>query len=345
MSIQVEMDSLMAEVYLPRGPGAVGLIAQRGEIIYERAYGLADLELEVPVRPEMVFPVGSMTKMFVATAAMLLAENSELDYATPVTAYLPECPDQWRAVTVDHLLSHTSGIPDLFSVPNYIAQLRNDVSPPQLTEFVRDLPLLFEPGSRPAYCNTNYVLLGRALEAVTGKPLEQVVCERVISPLGLSHTYFAVDNDQVIPGRVNGYVVQPGGELRNQPFVSWSQAYGAGTVHSTVRDLLRYVVALFQEGFLGTESLKHVTTPRIVGNGERSPYGYGNLFVFAEGCAPLVRISGSTMGHQAYSLYVQERDAYVAILSNTTAHRSPNPYFPGPLVNAVARRIAATGVS
>ncbi len=196
MGLTSEMDRLMTQAYPHSGPGAVGLIAHQGKIIFKKAYGLADLELGVPVAREMIFGIGSMTKVFTATAAMLLAERSAIDYQAPVKEYVSGCPDQWEHVTVDNLLSHTSGIVDLFAVPGWIGQWKEEVPPARLAEFVKDQPLLFDPGSRAAYSNSNYLLLGLLIEAVSGKRLDQVVAELILDPLGMNRTYFALTNDQ-----------------------------------------------------------------------------------------------------------------------------------------------------
>jgi CubicO group peptidase (beta-lactamase class C family) len=342
-TLAARIDALLAKTYPPDKPGAASLVIKNDKVLFRKAYGLADLELSVPMSPDMVFACGSMTKMFTATAIMMLAEARALKYDDPISKYLPDSPAAWAGITIDHLLSHTSGLLDLFKIPEWMAQWKEEISPKALIAFFKDKPLQFEPGTKPDYSNSNYAVLGQILEKVSGKPLEQFVKERIIEPLNLKTTWFVIGQEEIIPRRAKPYLIYPGGSPKNPPFlVPWSQAYGAGTVHSTVDDIAKFVAALFDGTLLKPESLEKVTTPRIMKDGKPSPYGYGSLFIFAEGMAPMVRVSGSTIGTQVYSLYLREENAFVAVFSNVATYlpKAPNPYFPGPLVKEIAVLLA-----
>lgn len=341
--LAARIDALLSKVYPADKPGAVSLVVKDGKVLFRKAYGLADLEWGVPMTPETVFACGSMTKMFTAAAVMMLAEAGSLRYDDPISKYLPEAPAVWAGITVDHVLSHTSGLLDLFKIPEWMAQWKEEISPQALIAFFRDKPLQFEPGTKAEYCNSNYAVLGQIVERVTGKPLEQFVKARMIQPLDLKSTRFAIGLEEIVPRRAKPYLIHPDGSLKNPPFmIPWSQAYGAGTVHSTAGEIAKFVAALFDGTMLKPESLVHVTTPRTMKDGTPSPYGYGNLFVFSEGSAPMVRISGSTIGTEVYSLYLQDEKALVAVFSNvaTPFPKAQNPYFPGPLVKEIALMLA-----
>ncbi len=338
-AMEARIDALLANAYPPDKPGAVSLVVKDGKVLFRKAYGLADLELGSPMSPDTVFACGSMTKMFTATVVMMLAEARALRYDDPISKYLPEAPAAWAGITVDHVLSHTSGLLDLFKIPAWMAQWKEEISPKTLIAFFMDKPLQFEPGAKADYSNSNYAVLGQIVEKVSGKPLAQFVEERIIKPLDLRATRFVVGLEDIIPRRAKPYLIYPDGSLKNPPFlIPWSQAYGAGTVHSTVDDMAKFVAALFDGTLLKPESLVKVTTPRVMKDGKPSPYGYGNLFVFAEGTAPMVRISGSTIGTQVYSLYLKQERVFVAVFSNVATYlpSTPNPYFPGPLVKEIA---------
>jgi D-alanyl-D-alanine carboxypeptidase len=337
--LAARIDALLAKAYPADKPGAVSLVVKDGKVLFQKAYGRADLELGVPMTPKTVFACGSMTKMFTATAVMMLAEARSLRYDDPISKYLPEAPSAWAGITVDHVLSHTSGLLDLFKIPEWMAQWKEEISPKALIAFFKDKPLQFEPGTKAEYGNSNYAVLGQIVEHVSGKPLEQFVKERIIRPLDLKATRFAIGLEEIVPLRAKPYLIYPDGSLKNPPFmIPWSQAYGAGTVHSTVGDIAKFVAALFDGTLLKPESLVHVTTPRTMKHGTPSPYGYGNLFVFAEGPAPMIRISGSTIGTEVYSLYLKDEKAFVAVFSNVATYlpQARNPYFPGPLVKEIA---------
>ena len=342
-TLAVRIDAVLAKAYPPDKPGAVGLVVKDGKVLFQKAYGLADLELGVPMSPDTVFACGSMTKMFTATAVMMLAEARVLRYDDPISKYLPEAPAAWAGITVDHVLSHTSGLLDLFKIPEWMAQWKEEISPKALIAFFKDKPLQFEPGTKAEYSNSNYAVLGQIVEHVSGKPLGQFVKERILQPLDLKATRFVIGLEEIIPHRAKPYLIYPDGSLKNPPFmIPWSQAYGAGTVHSTVGDIAKFAAALFDGTLLKPESQIHVTTPRTMRDGNPSPYGYGNLFVFAEGAAPMIRISGSTIGTQVYSLCLKDEKAFVAVFSNVATYlpNAPNPYFPGPLVKEIAIMLA-----
>ena len=155
--------------------------------------------------------------------------------------------------------------------------------------------------------------------------------------------WFVVGAEEIIPRRAKPYLIYSDGSLKNPPFlIPWSQAYGAGTVHSTADEIAKFVAALFDGTLLKPESVEKVTTPQIMMDGKPSPYGYGNLFIFVDGMAPLIRVSGSTIGTQVYSLYLKDEKAFVAVFSNVSTHlpKTPNPYFPGPLVKEIALMLA-----
>lgn len=341
--LAARIDALLAKTYPADKPGAVGLVMRNGETILRKGYGLADLEQSLPMTPEAVFACGSMTKMFTATAVMMLAEAGKLRYEDPISTCFPNAPAAWAGITIDHLQSHTSGILDLFRIPAWMAQWKEEISPQALIAFFKDKPLQFQPGDQPDYCNSNYALLGQIVEKVSGQSLDEFVTSRIIEPLGLKETRFSVGHDEIIPRRARPYLLDRDGGMKNPTYlVPWSQAYGAGTVHSTVDDIAKFVAALFDGTLLKPESREKVATPRIMKDGKPSPYGYGNLFVFAEGRAPMIRISGSTMGTQVYSLYLREANAFVAVFSNVSTHlpNTPNPCFPGPVVREIAGWLA-----
>jgi D-alanyl-D-alanine carboxypeptidase len=337
--LTARIDALLAKTYPADKPGAVALVVQDGRILLRKAYGMADVELGVPVVPESVFPCGSVTKMFTATAIMQLAEEGKLGYEDPISKYFPDAPAAWAGLKIDHLLSHTSGILDLFQIPGWMAQWKEEITPDGLIAFFKDKPLQFEPGTKAVYCNSNYVLLGRIVERITSQPLDRWVKERIIDRLGLKKTWFAVSHEEIIPGRLDGYLLYPDGGFKNMPFlIPWSQAFGAGTVHSTVDEMAKFVEGLFDGTLLKPSSLAKVTVPRTLPDGTRSPYGYGNLFVFLEGIPPLVRISGSTSTTEVMTLYAPEQNTFVAVFSNVSTYFPDvkNPYHP----SAAARDIA-----
>jgi D-alanyl-D-alanine carboxypeptidase len=162
-------DRLFTETYPADEPGAAVLIVHDGETVLRKGYGMANLELEVPIRPEMVFEIGSVTKQFTAAAILKLAEQGKLALEDDVRKHLPGYPTHGKTITIEHLLTHTSGIPSYTGLPEWQARVREDLTVQQLVGIFQDKPLEFEPGERYSYNNSAYVLLGAVIEKLSGK--------------------------------------------------------------------------------------------------------------------------------------------------------------------------------
>jgi D-alanyl-D-alanine carboxypeptidase len=216
-SLAARIDALLAKTYPADKPGAACLVIRNGAMILRKGYGMADLEQAVPMTPEAVFACGSMTKMFTATAVMMLAEDGRLGYGDPISMYFPDAPAAWKGIPIDHLLSHTSGLLDLFKIPAWVAQWKEEISPQALIAFFKDKPLQFEPGTKPDYSNSNYALLGQIVEKASGLPLDQFAKSRIIEPLGLKETRFAVSHGEIIPRRARLYLLGRDGSIMNPP--------------------------------------------------------------------------------------------------------------------------------
>jgi CubicO group peptidase (beta-lactamase class C family) len=222
--------------------GAV-LVAKDGKPVFRRAYGLADREWNVANTPETRFRLGSITKQFTATAILQLAEQGKLSVDDPISKYYPAAPAAWAPITLKHLLTHTSGIPSYTAIPGFFAQLaRLDKTPDEIIALTRDKPLDFPPGSKYAYDNTGYVLLGYVVEKVSGQPYAAYLQDHIFTPLGMKDTGYDV-SDTILPRRASGYSVA-GGKARNAAFLSMSLPYAAGSLYSTVDDLLIWDQAL-----------------------------------------------------------------------------------------------------
>src|SRR5690349_4795039 len=202
------IDRFLAETYSPAEPGAAVLVMKDGQVLLRKGYGMANLELGVPIAPEMVFELGSVTKTFTATAIMMLAERGKLSIQDDLTRYLPDFPTHGKKITLEHLLSHTSGVPNFTSLPDWVGKQRLDVSVEELIGLFRGKPLDFEPGERYSYSNSGYALLGAVIEKVSGRTYEEFIEEEIFKPLGMTSSRFGRASE-VIPGRVNGYEPDP----------------------------------------------------------------------------------------------------------------------------------------
>lgn len=306
------IDDLLEKAYPPDGPGAVALLAKDGQTLYRRACGLANVELSVPLTPESVFQIASLTKPFTAQAILLLVEAGKIALTDSVTRYLPGYPG-FAPVTVEHLLTHTSGLVNYVELPEWWAGHRNDLTVAELVALFRDHPLVSTPGARWAYNNSGYVLLGAVIEAVTGQPYAQFITQRLLGPLGLRQSGF-VNASQVLAGRVSGYQ-RVSEAVQNAEYLSLTQAYAAGALFSTGDDLARWGAALFSGQILQPETLERAWSPYRLADGSLAPYGYG-WFIADHPGQRWVEHLGLLPGFAHYLIGVPAKRLWAIVLTN-----------------------------
>jgi D-alanyl-D-alanine carboxypeptidase len=239
--------------------GAV-LVAVDGRPVLRRGVGLADRELGVAATPEMKFRIGSITKQFTATAILQLQEAGKLSIDDPVSKYYPDAPAAWSKITLRELLTHTSGIPSYTALPAFFdREGRLPHTPDELIRLTRDKPLEFEPGAGYAYDNSGYILLGYVVEKVSGERYADYLKRYIFEPLGMTGSGYDEDAP-IIAGRARGYQRGPDGAWRNAPFLDMSVPFAAGSLYSTVDDLLRWDQALYAARPLSSASLKAMLT-------------------------------------------------------------------------------------
>jgi len=285
-------DYLAAQIAQRQIPGLSLAVIRDGKTIKSQGYGLANLELRVPVIPETVFEIGSLTKQFTATCVMMLVEEGKIALDDPVSKYL-EVPEAWKAITVRHLLTHTSGIKTYTALPGFEASLHLTVR-----AFIDKLaahPLTFAPGESFAYCNSGYNLLGFIIEKVSGESYWKFLSARILNPLGMSSTR-SRDQKTVILHRASGY------ERENDALVNrdsdLTDVFSAGAIVSTVPDLVKWNAALDSGKLLKSSSLQQMWTPSKLNSGKISSYGFGWRVDESKGRKNIGH-SGSTSGFSA----------------------------------------------
>jgi len=260
------LNNLIAPYVKADAPGCAVLVMKDGKVLLRKAYGLSDIEHKIPLSPDQPFRIGSVTKQFTAALVMLLVEDGRIDLAKPIGAYVPEVPRAWARVTVEQCLNHTGGIPDFTNDRRFERESGRILSPAQiLAAYVQDKPLEFEPGSRFDYSNSGYLLLGMALEKVSGRAYAQLLQERICLPLGLRHT--RCGSEPALQGYVKG----------NTPSTGYSNAlaFSAGALDSTVDDLAAWTLALHGGKVLKPAGLARMTTSGRTVDGKATGYGYG----------------------------------------------------------------------
>lgn len=261
-----------AAVRQGRFSGSV-LIAREGQVLLSKGYGMASLELDVPNTPQVKFRIGSLTKQFTAMAVMILQERGLLKVQDSVCKYVPECPPLWADVTIHHLLTHTSGIPDLLSFPDFQKTMTMPSPVAQTVERFKSKPLDFKPGLKFKYSNSGYVLLGYIIERVTGQTYEAFLKENIFEPLKMSHTG-SDHNDLIIKNRANGYS-KSGLRVINAPYIDMSIPTGGGSLYSTAEDLFLWDQALYAEKLIKKSSFEAMFKPYAVADwGDGVAYGW-----------------------------------------------------------------------
>jgi len=264
-----KIDGLMKQYYdYGQFNGSI-LVAEKGKILYEKGFGMANMEWAIPNQPDTKFRIGSVTKQFTAALVLQLVEEGKIKLDAKLSDYLTDYrKDTGEKVTIHQLLNHTSGIPSYTARPDFFPEISRN--PYRVADFIKKFAsgdLEFEPGSKFAYNNSGYSLLGAIIEKVTGKPYETVLTERILKPLGMTNTgydHYAT----LIQKRASGYQKTRDGFV-NAPYLDMSIPYAAGSIYSTVEDLYKWDQSLYEDKILSAASKKLMFTPGL-GN-----YGYG----------------------------------------------------------------------
>ncbi len=316
-----KIDNWLKTVYPADEPGATVLVAHGQEVLFRGAYGMANLELGVPLKPDMVLRLGSITKQFTAASIMMLAEEGKLAVSDPITQHLPDYPVHGHTITIEHLLNHTSGIFSYTAIPGYMnGKIRDDLTTEELVDVFKNLPMDFAPGDRWRYNNSGYVLLGAIIEAVSGKSYPDFVAEKIFEQLGMSNSHYG--GGKLIPRRVAGYSGRSG-NYSNAAFLSMTQPQAAGSLLSNVDDLLRWNSALVLGDVISAASYQQMTQKARLNDGELVDYGYGFRLAAVRGKSS-VEHGGGIFGFSTFGIWIPEQQIYAAVLTNIPG-RQPSP--------------------
>ncbi|AKS43004.1 serine hydrolase [Wenzhouxiangella marina] len=304
--------AVLESAYAADQPGAAVVVSRDGEVLFEGAVGMADLELGVSLQPDHVFRLASVTKQYAAATLLSLVESGEVALDDPLSKYLPDFPV--GEVTITQLLNHTSGIKSYTGIEGYMGseRIRADLSTEALVAVFADEPVDFAPGERFAYNNSGYVLVGAVIEAVTGQPWNEVLRERLLLPNGIDRTD-AYGDSELVPGRVEGYT-GTGDSLSPAPMLSMTQPHAAGALLATAADVDRWQRALHGGRVLNAELHSRMITPE--GAAVEANYGFGIVVQEWQG-QPALTHGGGIFGFSTQALYLPETRLSVVVLNNT----------------------------
>ena len=312
-----KIDALLTAYHKQRYFNGAALVAEKGNVILRKGYGLANMEWQIPNAPDTKFRLGSITKQFTSMVVMQLVAEGKIKLDEKITTYLPDYrKETGDKVTVRHLLSHTSGIPSYTSLPGFFQNVSRN--PYAVEPFVKEYAsgnLEFEPGSKWVYNNSGYFLLGAIIEKVTGKSYADAVKERIFDPLGMKDSGY--DRwGTVLPKRATGYVLTPNG-YENAPYLDMSIPYAAGSLYSTVDDLYKWDRALYGDKLLSAELKTTMFTPVL------------NNYAFGWTVRPLklddqktevatIGHNGGINGFNTLEIRIPDTQGLVVLLDNTS---------------------------
>ena len=313
--LPARIDKIVADV-LADGPGAGAAVkvVRKGEVIVDKGYGKADLELDVPMTEKNLFRIGSITKQFTAAAIMRLVEKGKLKLEDDVGRLLPDAPLHGKKITVAQLLTHTSGLKNFTELAEWNKAEVSPVPPARLYGMLKDQPLDFEPGQKWHYSNTNYYLLGVIIEKISGHKYGDFIRDEVAARAGLAHTVYC-DEGPVIPGRARGYSAD-GPRMKNAKAIDMSGPFAAGGLCSTVDDLVTWAQALASGKVVSRASYAKMTTPVKPGDGSNPGYGFG-LGVKPLAGHRVVMHNGGINGFGSDLLSFPDDGVIIAVLANS----------------------------
>src|SRR5262245_36626170 len=289
----------------PNEPGCAVAVSQNGKIVVNKAYGSADLERDVPISPNTVFDAVSVRKQFVAAAILLLVEEGKLSLADDVGKHIPQLPDYGHKITVDHLLTHTSGIRDWQPLLNLAGG-----DPDAMTMILRQRELNFAPGEEWTYSNSGYVLLPEIVARVSGMPFSEFARKRLFEPLGMKMTTYVDDPLNLIKNRALAYKKEASG-WKMDMYLSKDRG-GAGALFTTAIDLVTWNDALTANR-LGAFVTQKLQEPTVLNNGRKLSYARGLQLEPFRGGGQLVWHSGGAAGYSTLAGRVPEEGVSLAI--------------------------------
>jgi CubicO group peptidase (beta-lactamase class C family) len=314
-SPEAQVDKIFEKTDRTVSPGCALSVMKNGKIIYERGYGMADLDHNVPITPTTVFHVASMSKQFTDASIVMLAQEGKLSLDDPVRKYVPELPDFGTPITIRELVHHTSGLRDQWDLLDlagwrYSLDLitDNDV----LSVISRQKDLNFSPGSKHLYCNTGYTLLAQIVKRVSGESFREFTTQRIFQPLGMTHTHFGDDHAEIVKNMAYGYV--PAGDTFRLSITNFDTVC-ATSLLTTVEDLPLWDENFYQPRVGGAGMIKQMLERGKLNNGEQLDYAFGLVLGNYRSLAT-VDHGGADAGYRSDMIRFPDQHFSVACLCN-----------------------------
>lgn len=323
-------DAIMENNFVKDGPGVSALVAKDGKVIYTKAMGHANIELDVATNTEHIFRIGSITKQFTAVAILMLEEQGKLSIQDELIKFIPDYPTQGKTITIEHLLRHTSGIMSYTNMPTFAEVMKKEMSKSDIVNMFKDVPMEFDPGAEFKYNNSGYYLLGIIIEKASGISYSDFIQKNIFDKASMNNSYYDT-HSPVIKNRAAGYDGN-NGNYSNAMHISMDWPYAAGALMSTVGDLLKWNTALHDGQLISKTSLAKAFVDFELPNGNSTNYGYGWVLSKLYG-SDSYEHNGGIPGFLSQGVYLPKEKIYVAVLSNCMCQ---SPDFAGVQLAAAA---------
>jgi CubicO group peptidase (beta-lactamase class C family) len=311
-SLESKIDKILRTQFKTNETGVSALVAKDGNVIYRKAFGKADLELDVNMTSKNVFEVGSITKQFTSVAILMLLEEGKLSLDDEITKFIPTYPTNGKKITIHHLLTHTSGIKSYTSMQRFGEVMTIAETPLKFIDFFKNEPMDFDPGEKYLYNNSGYFILGYIVEKVSGISYPKFIQERIFDAIDMKSSYYG-SHKKLIKNRASGY--QKGAEFSNAQYISLSLPYAAGSIMSNVDDMLKWQTAITNNVFLKKATIDKAFTNYTLINGDKINYGYG-WSINEINDVPTIEHGGAIPGYLSMGVFVPSKNIYVILFSN-----------------------------
>jgi CubicO group peptidase (beta-lactamase class C family) len=330
-SLESKIDKILSNQFKSNETGVSALVAKDGKVLYRKAFGKANLELNVNMTSENIFEVGSITKQFTSVSILMLLEEGTLSLEDEITKFIPDYPTNGKKITIHHLLTHTSGIKSYTSMPSFEKIIAIDETPLAFIDFFKNEPMDFDPGEKYSYNNSAYFILGYIIEKASGISYPEFIKERIFDKIDMKSSYYG-SRRKLIKNRASGYGKTD--QFVNAQYLSLTLPYAAGSIMSTVDDMLKWQTAIGTNVFVKKETINKVFTNYTLNNGDKINYGYGWSLNEINDVATIEH-GGAIPGYLSMGIFVPSENVYVILFSNCDC-QSPE---------AIALEIAALAIN
>lgn len=298
-------------------PGCALGVVRDGRFIYQRGYGMANLDYDIPNTPGLVYYVGSVSKQFTAAAIALLALDGRIHLDDDIRKYFPEMPVYARPVTIRQMVHHTSGLRDIYGIMDLAGKRMEDVftDAEAIALIARQKETNFTPNAEYLYSNSGYFLLGQLVKRVTGRSLREFADERIFRPLGMADTHFHDEPGHIMKRRAMSYEPGPGGRGYRISYIQNFDKIGAGGLYTTLDDLLKWDTSFYTQQVGGAPFQQMIHTRGVLTSGDTLVYAFGNNVSSYRGLR-VTEHSGALMGYKAELLRFPEQRFSVLLQCN-----------------------------